>query len=75
MTRKRADDWRVTVCDACLTASCWHGEFYCERYRSAGTTTRWASELRELDREHPDHFSREHIGLTTGARPPLEVRR
>lgn len=27
----------VTVCDACKHASCWLGEFMCEKSRSAGT--------------------------------------
>lgn len=65
------DDWLVTVCDRCLTASCWHGEFYCSEYKTAGTKEMRASELRTLDRESPDYFSREHIGQVTGTRPPL----
>jgi hypothetical protein len=28
----------ITVCDACLCASCWHGEFMCEEAQTAGTT-------------------------------------
>lgn len=27
----------VTVCDECLCASCWHGEFMCQQATDAGT--------------------------------------
>jgi hypothetical protein len=29
----------VTVCDKCLTESCWQGRFMCEESRTAGTIT------------------------------------
>lgn len=54
-------DRRVTVCDACLTASCWHGVFMCDRAQSAGTTERTVAELEALGREHPSHYSREVV--------------
>lgn len=54
-------DYIVTVCDACLTASCWHYEFMCQRSQNAGTKEVRASELRALDKEHPDNFSREKL--------------
>lgn len=50
-------DYVVTVCAECLTASCWHGEFMCERSRSAKTADRKASDLREARLEHADNFS------------------
>lgn len=50
-------DYYVTVCSACRCASCWHGEFYCSAYKTAGTVTVRASELRREDREHRSHFS------------------
>ena len=50
------DDELVTVCSACLTASCWNYEFCCEEYRTAGTVEKTVRELIELDREHPDHW-------------------
>jgi hypothetical protein len=62
-------DYPVTVCAACLCASCWHGEFMCQRSRSADVTTRKASELVALGREHPSCFSREKIREVTGADP------
>jgi hypothetical protein len=46
------DDRLVTVCAACLRASCWQGKFYCQQYRTAGTRRMHVSELRALDREH-----------------------
>lgn len=48
----------VTVCAACLHASCWQGAFYCEDYISAGTVEKTVAELQTLRklgvvREHP----------------------
>lgn len=58
-----SDDLRlVTVCSACLCASCWLGEFYCEKAKSgrqAGTKQMTVAELRALDREHPDYWKPE----------------
>ena len=54
-------DYPVTVCAACLTASCWHGEFYCQEYKTASTTIRMASELRRMGYEHPSHFSKKKL--------------
>jgi hypothetical protein len=68
-------DYLVTVCAECLTASCWHGEFMCQRARGANITHRRASELRALDREHPDHFSVEKLREVCGAHPPYGGRR
>lgn len=62
-------DYMVTVCASCLTASCWHGEFMCEKARYANITMLTASKLRELDREHPDHFSPEKLLSVTGSVP------
>lgn len=50
-------DYLVTVCSACRTASCWHGEFMCERSRDANVVDVRASVLRSEKREHPDNFS------------------
>lgn len=68
----RRRDYEVTVCADCLTATCWHGEFMCPKAQESGITTRLASELRALGREHPDHYSREKIRRMTGA-PPREI--
>ena len=69
MSDRFDDDYTVTVCAACLCASCWHGEFMCDAARSAGTTERRASELLAANREHSDHFSRDAIERVCGMRP------
>ena len=46
----------VTVCSNCLTSSCWHGIFYCQEAKHAGTTQKTRKELRELNLEHPSYF-------------------
>ena len=56
----RQDYW-VIVCDKCLTASCWHGEFICQQSQSAGVTKKLASELKALNLEHPSHYSRKKL--------------
>lgn len=50
------DQPRTLVCANCKTASCWWGEFYCERYKDAGLARATEAQLRELDLEHPDYF-------------------
>ena len=52
------EDRLVTVCDKCLRASCWHGEFMCDDARSAGTVQKTVAQLRSLRLEHPHHFSK-----------------
>jgi hypothetical protein len=54
----RESDYIVTVCSECLTAACWHDEFPCSKSRGANTVNLRASELRRLNREHPDNYSR-----------------
>jgi hypothetical protein len=51
-----SEDDLITVCDNCLTASCWQGEFYCENYKSAGTTQKTRAELRERKMEHESYW-------------------
>ena len=51
-------DYYVTVCAECLTASCWHGEFMCQRSRDADVKTVRASELDAANHEHPGNYSR-----------------
>ncbi len=60
-------DYWVTVCSACLTASCWHGEVYCDYAKFASTVEKRASELRKLGHEHADHFSRETLFKHSGS--------
>jgi len=47
---------KVTVCDKCLTAACWQGEFMCDEARSAGITEKTVAELTKLNREHPHYW-------------------
>jgi hypothetical protein len=56
----------ITVCDACLKASCWHMVFPCGDYQTAGTTQKTARELRKLDLEHPDYYSRKEVERVCG---------
>lgn len=46
----------VTVCDKCLTATCWQGLFYCDDYLIAGTVQKTRKELAKLDRENSDYW-------------------
>jgi hypothetical protein len=50
------DDTRVTVCDNCLQASCWHGEFMCDEARGAGTIVKTVAELRKLKLENESYW-------------------
>lgn len=38
----------ITVCNHCFHASCWQGIFYCDNYKSAGTTERTRKELKKM---------------------------
>lgn len=51
-------DYLVTICDACLRASCWHGIFFCDAAAAAGTRDIPAKELRKLYAEHPSYYTR-----------------
>ncbi len=57
----RADDYIVTVCSACLRASCWLGQWPCEDFKTASTVDMPASQLRALGREHQNNYSRYHL--------------
>lgn len=50
------DDYMVTVCDACFTAACWQGEFYCDSSKTAGVVKKSIKELRKLNLEHPEYW-------------------
>ena len=59
-------DELITVCASCLCASCWHGEFYCEDYKTANLVKKTRAELVSADREHPDHFSPDKLRAVYG---------
>jgi hypothetical protein len=46
----------ITVCSACLQASCWQGIFFCEDYKRAGTVEKRREELEALALEHSDYW-------------------
>lgn len=53
--RQEIEKWldaKVTVCDACLQASCWQGILMCQESQKAGTVHKTRKELIALDREH-----------------------
>lgn len=63
-------DRKVYVCAECLTASCWHGEFMCQRSRTANIKTLTVAELDVLGREHPDNYSIEKVIAVHGELAP-----
>jgi hypothetical protein len=67
MTAQRDADRRVTVCAECLRASCWHGEFMCDKSRGADVTTRTVRELDALGYEHAEHYSSARVREVEGA--------
>ncbi len=52
-------DWTIEVCDACLSVACWHGEFYCDQYKRAGTKRITIAEARVLNRESPHYWTKD----------------
>ena len=56
------DGMLVTVCDSCLQASCWHGEFMCDNAKTAGTVEKTVNELKALGLEH-SHYWISQLGL------------
>ena len=56
---RHEDNRLVTVCAACLQASCWLGEFYCQDYKTANVTKLTIRQLKALALEHPDYWKPE----------------
>jgi hypothetical protein len=50
---------RVLVCDQCLRASCWYGEFMCDASKDAGLMVATVDDLRKFAREHESYWSDE----------------
>jgi hypothetical protein len=63
----------ITVCSECLQASCWHGEFMCERARNAGTVKKGERELERLALEHPSNYAKAHIERICGSTEYVRV--
>lgn len=49
----------ITVCDKCLTATCWQGHFMCDEAQNAGITQKTVAELRVLGYENPSHWEQD----------------
>lgn len=60
-------DYLVTVCSACRCASCWNGEFMCDRATGAATVDVLASVLADEGREHPSNYSEDKLREVCGA--------
>jgi hypothetical protein len=50
------DNDLITVCAACLQASCWQGIFMCQESQGANVIQRTRRELRALKLEHPCYW-------------------
>jgi epoxyqueuosine reductase QueG len=61
----------IKVCDNCLTASCWYGEFMCQKSKDAGLVLRPISYLRLKNLEHPENWSDEKMELVYGDPAPF----
>ncbi len=57
LTRGIVMEKMITVCDHCLMASCWLGDFMCEDYQFAGTVEMTREELEELGLENPTFWN------------------
>jgi hypothetical protein len=55
------DDRLVTVCSACLCASCWQAVFFCQGFRVGSSKRMTVGELRALERESPSYWSPERL--------------
>ena len=62
------DNELVTVCDACETAVCWHGEMMCWAAEDAGTKEMTVKELDDLGKEDPSYYSPERLMEICGGR-------
>lgn len=51
------DSRTITVCDRCLRASCWQGDFLCENSKNAGTVEKTRAELAALKREDSHYWN------------------
>jgi hypothetical protein len=50
------DDDLITVCAACLQASCWQGIFMCQQSQSADVVQKTRAALKALGRENPCYW-------------------
>lgn len=64
------DDKIIEVCDNCLKASCWHGEFMCDNSCSAGTKLKTIAELKKLALENKEYWSNKKMKEIYGEKNP-----
>jgi len=57
---KLPETMRITVCSECLQASCWHSQFYCDKYKTAGTVDKTVKELRAMNLEHESYWEHDY---------------
>lgn len=62
---------RVMVCDKCLRAACYHGDFMCDDAPGAGTVIKTVGELRPLGLEHSDHWGAKTMTRIYGTSDPF----
>jgi len=58
--KRKTCETKITVCGACLRASCWQGVFYCDDYKKAGVVKLCVSALQALNYENPSYWCGEH---------------
>jgi hypothetical protein len=61
--RLRPSQKIVTVCDKCLTESCWQGRFMCEESRTAGTITDTEENIAKLKPSELEQARREFMAV------------
>jgi hypothetical protein len=49
----------ITVCAECLQASCWQGEFYCQKFKTANIIDLTVKRLRALALESPHYWAQD----------------
>lgn len=54
---------KIIVCDKCLCASCWQGEFYCDAAKTAGTREMTRAELEKLNLENSSYWAIDRQGI------------
>lgn len=74
MSKSLKDNDKITVCAACLNASCWHGEFMCEEAMNADIIQKTVKELRKIrdstvnpnNWENEEHWLKQIYGENLG---------
>ena len=59
----------IMVCESCLTAVCWYGEFFCDDARHANVVIKPVEELAALGLEHPDNWTTDKLRKIYGDIP------